>query len=73
LIAYDDLPAGAGCCQCLPGLFPHFGARHSGTNALELSLELLRDIACWVLEFEQFGPVLDRLENFFAEGKEGQR
>lgn len=40
-------------------------------NTLELSLEPLRDVAQWILKYEQFWNArLDRLEAFFARQKE---
>lgn len=40
-------------------------------NTLELSLEPLREVAQWILKYEQFWNArLDRLEAFFARQKE---
>jgi DNA-binding transcriptional ArsR family regulator len=41
--------------------------RHGRNNTLELSPEPLRDVAQWILKYEQFwNERLDRLETFFA-------
>jgi DNA-binding transcriptional ArsR family regulator len=45
--------------------------RRGRDNTLELSLEPLREVAQWVLQYEQFWNArLDRLEAFFARHKE---
>jgi DNA-binding transcriptional ArsR family regulator len=45
--------------------------RHGRDNTLELSLEPLREVAQWILKYEQFwNSRLDRLEAFFARQKE---
>ena len=44
--------------------------RHGRENTLELSAELLRDVARWISTYERFWNTrLDRLEEFFAEKK----
>ncbi len=44
---------------------------HGRENTLELSPEPLRDVARWVLRYEQFWNTrLDRLEAFFTPQKE---
>ncbi len=48
--------------------------RHGRDNTLELSPQPLRDVARWVLRYEQFwNSRLDRLEQFFANQKEKPR
>ena len=48
--------------------------RHGRENTLELSPEPLREVAQWVLKYEQFWNArLDRLEQFFAKNKEKVR
>jgi len=48
--------------------------RHGRENTLELSPEPLRDVARWVLNYEQFWKArLDRLHDFFAAEKEKTR
>jgi hypothetical protein len=48
--------------------------RHGRENTLELHPEPLRDVAQWVLKYEQFWNVrLDRLEKYFATQKENPR
>ncbi len=48
--------------------------RHGRDNTLELRPEPLRDVARWVLKYEQFWNTrLDRLEQFFATEKEKPR
>ncbi len=48
--------------------------RRGRENTLELSPEPLREVARWVLKYEQFWNArLDRLENFFAAQKERLR
>lgn len=45
--------------------------RQGRENTLELSAEPLREVARWVLKYEQFwNSRLDRLERFFANPKE---
>jgi DNA-binding transcriptional ArsR family regulator len=45
--------------------------RQGRENTLELSAEPLRDVARWVLSYEQFWNArLDRLQGFFAAQKE---
>jgi DNA-binding transcriptional ArsR family regulator len=45
--------------------------RHGRDNTLELSPEPLRDVAQWILKYEQFWNArLDRLEEFFANDQE---
>ena len=45
--------------------------REGRENKLELSAEPLRDVARWILQYEQFWNTrLDRLEKFFTQGKE---
>jgi DNA-binding transcriptional ArsR family regulator len=45
--------------------------RHGRENTLELAAEPLRNVARWVLKYEQFWTSrLDRLERFFANYKE---
>ncbi|HUA01789.1 MAG TPA: metalloregulator ArsR/SmtB family transcription factor [Candidatus Aquilonibacter sp.] len=48
--------------------------RHGRDNTLALSPEPLRDVARWVLRYEQFWSArLDRLQEFFAKEKERPR
>jgi DNA-binding transcriptional ArsR family regulator len=48
--------------------------RHGRHNTLQLSLEPLRDVARWILKYEQFWNArLDRLQEFFAKHKEKSR
>src|ERR1700676_5323282 len=48
--------------------------RHGRDNTLSLSPEPLRDVARWILKYEQFWNArLDRLEEFFARHKEESR
>jgi DNA-binding transcriptional ArsR family regulator len=48
--------------------------RHGRENTLELRPEPLRDVARWVLKYEQFWNIrLDRLEKYFASHKEKSR
>jgi DNA-binding transcriptional ArsR family regulator len=48
--------------------------RHGRDNTLDLSPQPLRDVARWVLRYEQFWNArLDRLEKFFANHKEKPR
>jgi DNA-binding transcriptional ArsR family regulator len=48
--------------------------RRGRENTLELSPEPLRDVALWILRYEQFWRArLDRLEKFFANEKEPLR
>jgi DNA-binding transcriptional ArsR family regulator len=48
--------------------------RHGRDNTLELCPEPLRDVARWILKYEQFWNArLDRLEKFFATQKEKSR
>jgi|SRR5258708_3208962 DNA-binding transcriptional ArsR family regulator len=48
--------------------------RHGRDNTLELSPEPLRDVARWILNYEQFWNLrLDRLQEFFAKHKEKSR
>jgi DNA-binding transcriptional ArsR family regulator len=48
--------------------------RHGRDNTLELRPEPLRDVARWVLRYEQFWNArLDRLEKYFATRKEKSR
>jgi DNA-binding transcriptional ArsR family regulator len=48
--------------------------RHGRDNTLELRPEPLRDVARWILKYEQFWNArLDRLEKFFATQKEKSR
>jgi DNA-binding transcriptional ArsR family regulator len=48
--------------------------RHGRDNTLELSPEPLRDVAKWILKYEQFWNArLDRLQEFFAKQKEKSR
>src|SRR5580692_10445356 len=48
--------------------------RHGRENTLELRPEPLRDVARWVLKYEQFWNVrLERLEKYFASHKEKSR
>lgn len=48
--------------------------RRGRENTLELRPEPLRDVAWWVLKYEQFWNVrLDRLQEFFALRKEKSR
>ena len=45
--------------------------RHGRENTLELSPGPLRDVARWILKYEQFWNMrLDRLEEFFTTHKE---
>jgi hypothetical protein len=48
--------------------------RRGRDNTLELSPEPLRDVARWILKYEQFWNArLDRLEGFFTKHKEKSR
>jgi DNA-binding transcriptional ArsR family regulator len=48
--------------------------RRGRENTLELSPEPLRDVARWILNYEQFWNArLDRLQQFFATQKEKSR
>jgi DNA-binding transcriptional ArsR family regulator len=48
--------------------------RHGRENTLELHPEPLRDVARWILKYEQFWNTrLDRLEKHFATNKERSR
>jgi len=48
--------------------------RRGRNNTLQLSTEPLRDVARWILNYEQFwGARLDRLHEFFAKHKEKSR
>lgn len=48
--------------------------REGRENTLELSAEPLREAAGWILQYEQFwNSRLNRLEKFFAPGKEKQK
>jgi hypothetical protein len=48
--------------------------RHGRHNTLELSPKPLRDVAEWILKYEQFWNArLDRLEGFFTKQKEKSR
>jgi DNA-binding transcriptional ArsR family regulator len=48
--------------------------RHGRENTLEIRPEPLRDVAQWVLKYEQFWNVrLDRLEKYFGPYKEKSR
>jgi hypothetical protein len=47
---------------------------HGRENTLELSPEPLRDVARWILNYEQFWNMrLNRLEEFFTTHKEKSR
>ena len=47
---------------------------HGRDNTLELSPEPLRDVARWILKYEQFWNArMDRLEEFFIKQKEKSR
>jgi DNA-binding transcriptional ArsR family regulator len=48
--------------------------RRGRNNTLKLSPEPLRDVARWILKYEQFWNArLDRLEEFFTNHKENSR
>jgi DNA-binding transcriptional ArsR family regulator len=48
--------------------------RHGRDNTLELRPQPLRDVARWILKYEQFWNArLDRLEEYFATQKEKSR